>query len=96
MAPKSSITANAVRKIFNDSGTRFPNNESTARAKAMSVAIGIPAPACIQTVIKYKVKTRRHQHTTQAATTGSSAQECRQLAYDFTFQPPSPTNKRSP
>ena len=44
MAPKSSITAKAVRKIFNDVGTFFPSNERIPTANAISVAIGIPAP----------------------------------------------------
>jgi hypothetical protein len=47
MAPKSSITAKAVKNIFNDNGTRFPNNDKIPIAKAISVAIGIPAPDCV-------------------------------------------------
>ena len=55
MAPKSSITANAVRNIFNDVGTFLPNSESIPIAKAMSVAIGIPKPDCVL-VLKFKLK----------------------------------------
>ena len=47
MAPRSSITAKAVRKIFNEIGTRLPNNDNIPKAKAMSVAIGMPAPDCV-------------------------------------------------
>ena len=47
IAPKSSITANAVKNIFREVGTRFPNNYKIPNAKAMSVAIGIPAPDCV-------------------------------------------------
>ena len=47
IAPKSSITANAVKKTFNEVGTLFPNNDKIPNAKAMSVAIGIPAPDCV-------------------------------------------------
>ncbi len=42
--PISSTTANAVKKIRMLSGTRFPNNPKTAKAKAISVAIGIATP----------------------------------------------------
>lgn len=48
IAPKSSITAKAVRKIFIDSGTRFPNKDKIPIAKAISVAIGIPKPECVE------------------------------------------------
>lgn len=44
MAPKSSITAKAVRNTFKASGTLFPSRDRMPRAKAMSVAIGIPTP----------------------------------------------------
>ena len=44
MAPKSSITASAVRNIFKDEGTRLPKRDKIPIANAMSVAIGIPAP----------------------------------------------------
>ena len=47
IAPKSSITANAVKNILSEVGTRFPNNDNIPNAKAMSVAIGIPAPDCV-------------------------------------------------
>lgn len=47
IAPKSSITARAIKKIFNDAGTLLPNSESMPTAKAISVAIGIPAPDCV-------------------------------------------------
>ena len=48
MAPRSSITANAVKNTFNEVGTRFPNNDKTPKAKAISVAIGIPTPDCVE------------------------------------------------
>ena len=44
MAPKSSITAKAVKNIFKEAGTLFPNKDKIPIAKAISVAIGIPAP----------------------------------------------------
>ena len=44
MAIRSSITASAVRKIFNEKGTRSPNKDKIPMAKAISVAIGIPTP----------------------------------------------------
>ena len=44
IAPKSSIMAKAVKNIFNDIGTLFPKSDNIPNAKAMSVAIGIPAP----------------------------------------------------
>ena len=47
MAPKSSITASAVRNTFKDVGTRFPKSDRIPIAKAISVAIGIPAPFCV-------------------------------------------------
>ena len=43
-APKSSTIAKAVRKIFKLVGTLFPSTFNTARAKAISVAMGIPQP----------------------------------------------------
>ena len=36
--------ARAVRKTLRPTGTRLPNIASTPRAKAMSVAMGIPHP----------------------------------------------------
>ena len=44
IAHKSSITAKAVKNTFSEVGTRLPNNDKIPNAKAMSVAIGIPAP----------------------------------------------------
>ena len=44
MAPRSSATASAVRKILSDTGTRLPSIERMPMAKAMSVAVGIPQP----------------------------------------------------
>lgn len=44
IAPKSSITAKAVKNTFSERGTLFPNNDKIPMAKAMSVAIGIPNP----------------------------------------------------
>ena len=55
MAPKSSITASAVRNIFKEVGTRFPKRDKTPIAKAISVAIGIPAPFCVE-VPKFNIK----------------------------------------
>jgi len=45
MAPKSSITASAVKNTFREAGILFPRSDKIPTAKAMSVAIGIPAPA---------------------------------------------------
>ena len=36
--------ANAVKKTFNDNGTRFPNNDKTPNENAISVAEGIAHP----------------------------------------------------
>ena len=47
MAPKSSKTAKAVRNIFKEVSTLLPNKDKIPMAKAMSVAIGIPAPDCV-------------------------------------------------
>ena len=47
IAPKSSITATAVKNIFSDAGTRLPKRDRMPIAKAMSVAIGMPTPACV-------------------------------------------------
>ena len=44
IAPKSSITANAVKKTLMDNGTLSPSNAKTPKANAISVAIGIPDP----------------------------------------------------
>ena len=57
IAPKSSITAKAVKKTFNETGTLLPSKDKIPRAKAISVAIGIPAPDCVTVPwfsIKYK------------------------------------------
>ena len=40
-------TANAVRNTFSEIGTLLPNNDKMPNAKAISVAIGIPAPDCV-------------------------------------------------
>ena len=47
IAPKSSITANAVKNIFREVGTRLPNSDKIPKAKSISVAIGMPAPDCV-------------------------------------------------
>jgi hypothetical protein len=47
IAPKSSMIAKAVRKIFSATGTLLPNSDSTPRANAISVAIGMPIPPCV-------------------------------------------------
>ena len=47
IAPKSSMTAKAVKKIFKDVGTRLPKRDKIPIANAISVAIGIPAPFCV-------------------------------------------------
>ncbi len=47
IAPKSSITASAVKNTFREVGTLLPNKDKMPKAKAMSVAIGIPAPDCV-------------------------------------------------
>ena len=47
MAPRSSTIARAARKILREVGTRLPSSESTPKANAMSVAIGIPQPELV-------------------------------------------------
>ncbi len=47
MAPKSSMTAKAVKNTLSEVGTLLPNKDNTPNAKAISVAIGIPAPDCV-------------------------------------------------
>ena len=47
IAPKSSMTASAVRKTLSEVGTLLPNKDKMPKANAMSVAIGIPAPDCV-------------------------------------------------
>src|ERR1700751_2182014 len=49
MAPKSSMIANAIKKIFKLVGTFLPNNEAMPSEKAISVAVGIPQP-CVNAV----------------------------------------------
>ena len=44
MPPKSSMIANAVKKTFNDNGTRLPSKDKTPSENAMSVAVGIAQP----------------------------------------------------
>ena len=44
IAPRSSTTASAVRKILSETGTRSPMSDRMPMAKAMSVAVGIPQP----------------------------------------------------
>ena len=39
------MTASAVRKILREAGARLPSKARAPRAKAISVAIGMPAPA---------------------------------------------------
>lgn len=56
IAPKSSITANAVKNTFKEVGTRFPNKDKIPNAKAISVAIGIPAPDCVAVPKLNKIK----------------------------------------
>ena len=40
----AAIIAKAVKKTFNDNGTLLPNNESTPKENAISVADGIAQP----------------------------------------------------
>ena len=47
IAPKSSITAKAVKNTFKEVGTLLPKSDKIPKANAMSVAIGIPAPDCV-------------------------------------------------
>ena len=53
MSPKSSIIAKAVRKTFNDNGTLLPNNESTPKENAISVADGIAQPFIVSLSPKF-------------------------------------------
>ena len=54
IAPKSSAMASAAKKIFNEAGSFFPNNEIMASENAMSVAIGIAQPL-ENSVLKFKL-----------------------------------------
>ena len=54
MAPKSSMIAKAVRNTFNAAGTLSPSKPMMAMAKAMSVAVGIPAPENVAGWLKLK------------------------------------------
>lgn len=56
MAPRSSMMANAVRNTFNAGGTLSPSKPMMAMAKAMSVAVGIPAPERVSGWLKLKRK----------------------------------------
>ena len=47
IAIKSSITANATTNTFSEGGILLPNKANAPSANAMSVAIGIPIPACV-------------------------------------------------
>ena len=44
IAPKSSIIAKAVKKIFNEIGTLDPNNDKIPKENAISVADGMAQP----------------------------------------------------
>ena len=48
MAPRSSIIARAVKKIFIEFGTRFPNRAAMPSVKAISVADGIAHPLILE------------------------------------------------
>ena len=52
IAPKSSIIAKAIKKIFKESGTRLPNIYNTPIEKAISVADGIAHPLSVLPVSK--------------------------------------------
>ena len=52
IAPKSSIIAKAIKKIFKEIGTRLPNNDKTPIEKAISVADGIAHPLSVLPVSK--------------------------------------------
>ncbi len=44
-APRSSTIASATKKVRSDFGILFPSNAKAPKAKAISVAIGIPQPS---------------------------------------------------
>ena len=44
IAPRSSIIANAVKKIFKDIGTLDPSNDKIPKENAISVAEGMAQP----------------------------------------------------
>ena len=74
MAPKSSTIAKAARNILRDAGTLLPNRDITARAKAISVAIGIPQPAELGSLkLKQKNKKAGNSIPPTAAKTGMAA-----------------------
>ena len=75
IAPRSSIIANAVKKTFNDNGTRFPNNDKTPNENAISVAEGIAHPFKVSLSPKF-IKTQNKAGTNippTAAIIGSKA-----------------------
>ena len=55
IAPKSSIIARAIKKTFNETGTRLPNNDNTPIEKAISVADGIAQPLKVLPVSKLMI-----------------------------------------
>ncbi|MNQ90434.1 hypothetical protein D3C85_1057760 [compost metagenome] len=56
MAIRSSTMAKAARKILSPEGTLLPKSDSIPRAKAMSVAIGIPQPLAVKGFCPLKKK----------------------------------------
>ena len=50
------MMANAVRNTFNAGGTLSPSKPMMAMAKAMSVAVGMPAPERVSGWLKLKRK----------------------------------------
>ena len=53
MAPRSSIMASAVKKIFNDIGTLDPRSDKIPNEKAISVAEGIAQPFKVSVFPKF-------------------------------------------
>ena len=65
MAPRSSTTASVSRKARSATGRRRPTTASTASAKAMSVAMGMPQPVSEPSAIDRvdgHEDARRHDH----------------------------------
>ena len=55
IAPKSSIIARAIKKIFKDIGIREPNKDNTPIENAISVAEGIAQPLSVLPVSKLMI-----------------------------------------
>ena len=84
MAPRSSMTASASRKMRSAGGAPRPSSASTPSANAMSVAVGIGQPAEQQRLraIAPGIHQRRNQHATHRGDGGQQgAAAARKVAH---------------